>query len=49
MKVIRGGPDVRMDFVGAAPHRYVTDLIFSRDSTENGHFLDYHRFLSQAC
>ena len=29
-------------------HRYVTDLIVSSDSTDNGHFSDYHRFFSQA-
>jgi hypothetical protein len=29
-------------------HRYVTDLIVSSDSVENGHFSDYHRFFSQA-
>ena len=29
-------------------HRYVTDLIISSDSVENGHFSDYHRFFSQA-
>jgi len=29
-------------------HRYVSDLIVSSDSTENGHFSDYYRFFSQA-
>jgi hypothetical protein len=29
-------------------HRYVTDLIVSSDSVENGHFSDYHRFFSHA-
>ena len=29
-------------------HRYVTDLIISSDSVENGHFSDYHRFFSHA-
>ena len=29
-------------------HRYVTDLIVSSDSTNNGHFSDYHRFFSHA-
>ena len=29
-------------------HRYVTDLIVSSDSTNNGHFTDYHRFFSKA-
>ncbi len=29
-------------------HRYVTDLIVSSDSVDNGHFSDYHRFFSQA-
>ncbi|MCG8651313.1 MAG: transposase [Pirellulales bacterium] len=29
-------------------HRYVTDLIVSSDSTNNGHFSNYHRFFSQA-
>lgn len=29
-------------------HRYVTDLIVSSNSTDNGHFSDYHRFFSQA-
>ena len=29
-------------------HRYVTDLIVSSDSTDNGHFSDYHRFFSHA-
>ncbi len=28
-------------------HRYITDLIVSSDSTDNGHFSDYHRFFSQ--
>lgn len=28
--------------------RYVTDLIVSSDSTDNGHFSDYHRFFSHA-
>ena len=28
-------------------HRYVTDLIVSSDSVDNGHFSDYHRFFSQ--
>jgi hypothetical protein len=27
-------------------HRYITDLIVSSDSTNNGHFSDYHRFFS---
>lgn len=30
-------------------HRYVTDLILSSDSVDNGHFSDYHRFFSKAC
>ena len=29
-------------------HRYVTDLIISSDSVDNGHFSDYHRFFSHA-
>ena len=29
-------------------HRYVTDLIVSSDSTNDGHFSDYHRFFSHA-
>jgi hypothetical protein len=29
-------------------HRYVTDLIITSDSVENGHFSDYHRFFSHA-
>lgn len=29
-------------------HRYVTDLIISSDSVDNGHFTDYHRFFSHA-
>jgi hypothetical protein len=29
-------------------HRYITDLIISSDSVENGHFSNYHRFFSQA-
>jgi hypothetical protein len=29
-------------------HRYVTDLIISSDSVDNGHYSDYHRFFSQA-
>ena len=29
-------------------HRYVTDLIVTSDSVENGHFSDYHRFFSHA-
>lgn len=29
-------------------HRYVTDLIISSDSVQNGHFSDYHRFFSHA-
>jgi len=29
-------------------HRYITDLIVSSDSVDNGHFSDYHRFFSQA-
>ncbi len=29
-------------------HRYVTDLIVSSDSVDNGHFSDYHRFFSHA-
>lgn len=29
-------------------HRYVTDLIVSSDSVENGHHSDYHRFFSHA-
>ena len=29
-------------------HRYVTDLIVSSNSVDNGHFSDYHRFFSHA-
>ena len=29
-------------------HRYVTDLIVTSNSTDNGHFSDYHRFFSKA-
>lgn len=29
-------------------HRYITDLIISSDSVNNGHFSDYHRFFSHA-
>lgn len=29
-------------------HRFVTDLIITSDSVDNGHFSDYHRFFSQA-
>ena len=29
-------------------HRYVTDLIISSNSVDNGHFSDYHRFFSRA-
>jgi hypothetical protein len=29
-------------------HRFVTDLIVSSDSVENGHYSDYHRFFSRA-
>lgn len=29
-------------------HRFVTDLIISSDSVDNGHFSDYHRFFSHA-
>lgn len=29
-------------------HRYVTDLIVSSDSVNNGHFSDYHRFFSKS-
>ena len=29
-------------------HRYITDLIVSSNSVDNGHFSDYHRFFSHA-
>jgi hypothetical protein len=35
-------------WINSPRHRYVTDLIVSSESTDNGHFSDYHRFFSHA-